>query len=148
MELAIGGRTAPMGRLRENGWRLTDALEVTTDPWTYQDYIQASMAEFGVAKEAYVVSRSGWFSERSAAYLAMGRPVIVQDTGFASWLESDAGVLRFSDFAQAASAVNDLVVRYEDHCDAARQIAAQYFSADRVLCELIERALHQAPCLP
>jgi len=143
MELAIGGRTAPRGRLRESGWHLADALGITKDPWTYQQYIQASMAEFSVAKQAYVVSDSGWFSERSAAYLATGRPVVVQDTGFASWLESEAGVLRFGDFAQASSALHDLVARYDLHCEAARQIAERYFSSDRVLGELVERALER-----
>jgi len=141
MELALGGKSAPRAPLQENGWHLEDALAVTKDPWRYQDYIRASMAEFSIAKEAYVVSGSGWFSERSAAYLAMGRPVVVQDTGFSTWLQCDAGVLRFSTPAEASSAIADLIARYESHCKQAREIAEQYFSADRVLRELVDRAL-------
>ena len=68
------------------GWRLRDSRSPTRDPWTYQRLMRGSKAEFGVAKHGYVVSRSGWFSERSAGYLASGRPVLAQDTGFSEWL--------------------------------------------------------------
>jgi hypothetical protein len=95
-ELAVGSATAPREMLRAKGWVMSDALEATRDPWTYQRYIQGSRAEFGVAKQGYVVSRSGWFSERSAAYLASGRPVVVQETGFSDWLRTDGGVVPFT----------------------------------------------------
>ena len=84
--LALGSATAPRERLRDHGWHLVDPLAVTRDPWTYQRYIEKSKAEFSVAKHGYVVSRCGWFSERSACYLAAGRPVVVQDTGFSDRL--------------------------------------------------------------
>nr|MBA3483714.1 hypothetical protein [Pirellulales bacterium] len=78
-ELALGSVTAPRERLRDHGWHLVDPLAVTRDPWTYQSYIENSKAEFSVAKQGYVASRCGWFSERSACYMAAGKPVVVQD---------------------------------------------------------------------
>jgi len=90
-ELAVGSPSAPRELLRDAGWILRDPLEVTRDPWTYQEYLRGSKAEFGVAKHGYVIGRTGWFSERSACYLATGRPVLVQDTGFTDWLRAAAG---------------------------------------------------------
>jgi hypothetical protein len=139
--VAIGGATAPRQELRRHRWHLRDALEVTRDPWTYQDYIRSSLAEFSIAKQAYVASNSGWFAERSASYLASGRPVVVEDTGFSTWLDTELGVLRFRDREQARQAIEDLVARYPQHCEEARQIAVDYFGSDRVLDDLLERAL-------
>jgi hypothetical protein len=141
-ELALGSRTAPRTLLRRNGWAVRDSRRPTRDPWTYQRYIQRSKAEFGVAKHGYVISRSGWFSERSAAYLASGRPVLVQETGFSEWLPAGLGVIPFGTPDEALAGVEELNGRYERHCRAARAIAAEYFDARTVLPSLLERALN------
>jgi hypothetical protein len=141
LELAIGSPTAPRALLESKGWMLRDPLQAAPDPWTYQRYIQDSKAEFAVAKHGYVVSRSGWFSERSAAYLASGRPVITQETGFSDWLEAGSGVIPFTTPDQAIAAIEDVNNKYEAHCRAARALAEAYFDSDRILNKLIEDAL-------
>jgi hypothetical protein len=98
------------------------------------------MAEFSLAKQGYWVSESGWFSERSAAYLASGRPVITQETGFSRWLPSGLGLLSFTSPDQAVSAIEDLKADYPRHCRAARAITEEYFDSRRILNELIERS--------
>jgi hypothetical protein len=139
-ELAVGSHTAPCELLRRHGWTVRNPLETSGDPWTHQEYIQESKAEFSVAKHGYVVTRSGWFSERSAGYLASGRPVIVQDTGFPRWLSTGAGVLSFSTPDEAVTAVEDVARRYDLHCAAAREMAAEYFDSGTVLTRLIENS--------
>src|SRR4029079_11584962 len=119
------------------GWKLRDALEQTRDLVTYQQYIQRSKAEFAVAKQGYVVSCSGWFSERSAAYLASGRPVVVQDTGFSSWLPSGAGVMAFETPQGALAGLESSDRRYAFHGRAARETAEEYFDARKVLSRLV-----------
>jgi hypothetical protein len=144
LELAVGGPSAPRERLVDHGWRVRNPLEPTRDPWTYQQYIQQSKAEFSVAKHGYVATNSGWFSDRSAAYLASGRPVVVQDTGFPRWMETGAGVLTFGGLDEACAAIEDVNRRYDAHCRAAREVAEAYFDAGRVLPDLIERAIQPA----
>ena len=107
-EIALGSENAPRERLRAKGWRLLDPLEVTRDPWTFQEFIRASKAEWSVAKHGYVASRSGWFSERSAAYLASGRPVLTQATGFSDWLETGAGLLAFDTLEDALAGMAEI----------------------------------------
>jgi hypothetical protein len=143
-ELALGTANAPRDRLSAHGWRLRDPLALAPDGPAYQRYLRASKAEFGVAKSGYVTSRSGWFSERSVAYLASGRPVAVQDTGFSDWLEASLGVVAFSNLAEAAEAVARISGDYARHCRAAREIAAETFDAAKVLPDLLERALSPA----
>jgi hypothetical protein len=140
LELAIGSPTAPRPLLEGKGWILRDPIEAAPDPWTYQGYIQQSKGEFTVAKHGYVVSRSGWFSERSAAYLASGRPVVTQETGFSEWLEAGLGVVPFTTAEEAITAIEDVNSRYEMHCRAARATAEAYFDSDRVLEKLLEEA--------
>ncbi len=140
-ELAVGSSTAPRDQLCRKGWLLRDPLEPTRDPWTYQRYIQESKAEFSVAKHGYVISRSGWFSERSAVYLASGRPVLIQETGFSKWLETGSGVVSFNTPEEALAGIEEINNRYDFHCRAARAIAEEYFDADKVLRRLIEEAM-------
>jgi hypothetical protein len=143
-ELALGSRTAPRDKLRELGWELLDPREPTLDPWSYQEYIRGSKAEFTVAKHGYVASWSGWFSERTAAYLASGRPVIVEDSGFTRWLERDAGVLPFTTPEGAIERIEALDRDYEYHCREARRVAEDYFDAAKVLPPMIEAAMKTA----
>jgi hypothetical protein len=137
-ELAIGSPSAPRDLLRRKGWKICDPLEVTRTSTTYQHYIQQSKAEFSVAKQGYAISNSGWFSERSACYLASGRPVVVQDTGFSEWLEAGAGILPFKTIEEAVSGIAEIDSRYEFHCRAARTIAQQYFDSRKVLSRLLD----------
>lgn len=137
-EIALGSESAPRDRLRGHGWVLRDPLAVTRDPWTYQRYLRGSKAEFSVAKHGYVAARSGWFSERTAAYLASGRPALVQDTGFSAWLETGAGLLAFSSPDEAAAGVEEVDRRYGFHCRAAREAAERCFDSGAVLGELLE----------
>jgi hypothetical protein len=144
-ELAIGSEAEPREKLRDKGWALRNPLEVTRDPWTYQDYLQQSRAEFGVAKHGYVATWSGWFSERSAAYLASGRPAVIQDTGFSAWLPAGRGVLAFRTPEEALAAIDSVNGDYEAHCRDARGLAEEYFDARKVLPRLLEQALERAP---
>lgn len=143
LELALGGSTAPRDLLAAHGWVLRNPLEVAIDPWEYQAYIRRSKGEFTVAKHGYVVSRSGWFSERSAAYLASGRPVITEDTGFSDWLPSGTGVIAFSSLEEAVDGISEVCARYDMHCTAAREIAVEYFDSDRVLSLLLQQAFDE-----
>jgi hypothetical protein len=131
--------------LRSFGWRLFDPITVTRDPWTYQRFIQRSMCEFAVAKHGYVVSYSGWFSERSACYLASARPVVVEDTGFSNWLPVGEGVIGFSTADEALASIASIDARYRAHCRAAREIAEAFFDGRQVMAALIETACNQAP---
>jgi hypothetical protein len=140
-ELALGSRTAPKDLLRSKGWGVIDPREPSKSPWTYQRYIRHSKAEFTVAKHGYAVSRSGWFSERSAAYLASGRPVITQDTGFTDWLKASGGVLPFTSAEVAVEKIRDVLGNYEQHCRSAREVAEEYFDSRKVLRSLVDRAL-------
>ena len=140
-ELALGSSSGPRERLARHGWTILDPREPTRDPWTYQDYITRSKAEFSVAKHGYVVSHSGWFSERSAAYLASGRPVVVQDTGFSRWLRSPGGVLPFTDASGALAQIEALNASYERQCRQARTVAEEYFESGAVLTSLLDLAL-------
>lgn len=143
LELCLGSQTAPRDLLLDKGWRLSNPLEITRTPWTYQQYIQASKAEFSIAKQGYVASRCGWFSERSAAYLASGRPVAMQETGFSEWLDSGSGLLAFNDAETAADCLDDISSHYRQHCIAARQLAEDYFDSRKVLQKLLDDIFSQ-----
>ncbi len=130
----------PANELKQAGWTISNPLKITKDLWTYQRYLQDSKAEFSIAKHGYVVSQSGWLSDRSGAYLASGRPVLVQDTGFTDWLEADAGLIVFSTPDEAVAGIEEINSRYEFHCEAAREIAKEYFDASKILADLLERS--------
>jgi hypothetical protein len=144
LELAINeGKTrrTPRALLAHKGWRLVDPEVVCPDLDSYRQYIEASKAEWSVAKNGYVVGQAGWFSCRSACYLAAGRPVIVQDTGFGAVLPVGEGILTFTTVAEAVAAIRDVEANYERHAQAARAIAETYFDSDKVLTRLVEEAL-------
>lgn len=143
-ELTLGGLTSPTQRLLDAGWLLRDPIATTCDPWVYQQYMHASKAEFSVAKHGYVVSGSGWFSERSCGYLASGRPVVTQDTGFSAVLPVGDGLLAWRTPEDAAVAIAEVDARYEHHCRAARQVVEAHFDARLVLAGLLD-AVSGAP---
>jgi hypothetical protein len=140
MEIAVSAPTTVRGRLAAGGWRLADPLRVSRDPWTYQRYLRTSRAEFGVAKHGYASTRCGWFSDRSSAYLAMGRPVIVQDTGFSDFLPCGEGLLAYRTPDEAVAAIRRLREDYHAQCRAARVVVEEYFDARRLLTSLLERS--------
>jgi hypothetical protein len=139
-EIAMSG-PAPRERLEATGWSLIEGYRVSYDPWIYRDYLANSFGEWSVAKDAYVRSRSGWFSCRSACYLALGVPVVVQDTGFGCALPKGEGILSFSTTDEAQAAVESIVAAPHRHAQAAREIAREYFDAKKVLSRLIELAM-------
>ena len=125
-------------RLERSGWLLVDAAEVSKDIETYRNYITESRGEFSVAKNAYVRTNSGWFSDRSVCYLAAGRPVIMQDTGFSDWLPTGEGVLAFSTVDEALACIERVNSRYSVNCRTARELAEEVFSYKVVLPAMLE----------
>jgi hypothetical protein len=142
LELALSGASREVeDRLREAGWRIRPADTVSNRVETYRAYLAASRGEFSVAKNAYVKTRSGWFSDRTVTYLASGRPAVVQDDGIGEWLPVGHGLLLFSTTDEAARALAAVDNEYETHRQAARQLATTYFAHDVVLPRLLEQAL-------
>ena len=131
-------QTEPL--LREHGWRVVPAADVSRDVMVYRDYVRASRGEFTVAKDQNIRLRSGWFSDRSACYLAAGRPVVTQETGFSSILPTGRGLFGWLDEGEIVAAVDAIERDYAGNCRAAREIAAEYFAAETVLGSLMERA--------
>jgi hypothetical protein len=140
LELTMSGMKEDAQRFASHGWTVRDALVVSRDILKYRDYIVESMAEFTMAKEQNVRLKSGWFSDRSACYLAAGRPVIVEDTGFGTYLPIGEGLLTFGNLDQAKSAMEDVIKEYPQHRRAARRIAEEFFNARIVLTTLLREA--------
>lgn len=141
LELAIDidpADSADATLLREGGWRLVDPAEVAGTVTSYRDYVRGSRGEIGVAKDMYVRSRGGWLSDRSLCYLASGKPVLAQATGFEREVETGDGLLAFETPEQAAAGLEQVEGRYEHHCRAARELAEERFDSDRVLSRLAE----------
>ena len=136
-ELAVNG---PESLLCAHGWNPVAAMSVSRTPWQYRDFIQRSRAEFGVAKRAYVATRSGWFSDRTECYLAAGRPALVQDTGWTAHLPHGEGLLAFSDLDQAVTGIDRINADYDRHARRAQEIAHEHFDARRVLTRLVDEA--------
>lgn len=135
--LAVGMTMEERQQLFDNGWQIANAHELTLEPEPYHDYICQSRGEFTVAKDQNVRLNTGWFSERSACYLAAGRPVITQDTGFGRVLPTGEGLFAFKTTDEAQAAVEAVNGDYERHSRAARAIAAEYFAAEKVLPALL-----------
>lgn len=149
-ELALSGSSfEPEDRLllEEWGWRVRDALEFSSDPDRYRAYITASYGEFTVAKDQNVRLRTGWFSDRSATYLAAGRPVITQGTGFSRTIPTGEGLLDFSNLEEAVAAVDRVRSDYTRHRQAARELAEEYFSHEVVLGSLLRELGLSGPTL-
>src|SRR5207244_8652939 len=108
--------------LRENRWSLVKPREVASSPQHYRQYIQQSKAEFMVAKNMYVETRGGWFSDRSICYLASGRPVLAQETGFTQNYPTGKGLIAFSSLDEAKAGVDEICGNYVQHSKAAREI--------------------------
>jgi len=138
LDLTMGGLREDAKRFAEHGWNTRDALEISSDIWRYHDYIANSLGEFTVAKEQNIQLKSGWFSDRSATYLASGRPVIVEDTGFGTHLPVGEGLVTFEGVDHAKEAIELVMADYEKHRRAARRIAEEHFDASKVLFDLLK----------
>lgn len=125
--------TDDLRALAANGWRLLSAGQLAGTPARYRDFVQSSTAELGIAKEGYVVSRCGWFSDRSACYLASGRPVLLQDTGFGVHLPTGAGLLSYTGVDDAAAGIEAIRGEYKRHRRIARELAVDLLDSDKVL---------------
>jgi hypothetical protein len=134
IELALATDDEPgMATLRAAGFRVRPAGPLSKDIDAYRQYIRASAGEFSVAKEQYALLRSGWFSDRTASYLAAGRPAIVHDTGFGCALPTGAGLFAFSTVDEAAEAFAAVRADYPRHARAARELADEFLRAETVL---------------
>jgi hypothetical protein len=127
-------------RFERNGWRLTSPLQMSVDYWLYRAYVQRSKGEFTVAKDQYVRLNTGWFSDRSASYLAAGRPVVTQETGFTTFYGGKVGLLSFETLDEIADAVKRVNADYAKHSRAAYAIAREFFEAEKVLKAVLDRA--------
>ena len=139
-EVAAGVPAEDRIMLESQGWRMIDSLTVSTVAETYRDYICGSRAEFTVAKDQNIRLRSGWFSDRSCCYLAAGKPVINQDTAFGNILPTGLGLYSFRTLDDVLAAIDAIESDYAGNCRAAREIAEEYFAADKVMASLCERA--------
>ena len=132
--------TKTRARFERNGWCLRCPLQLSVDYWFYRDYIQRSKGEFTVAKDQYVRLNTGWFSDRSACYLAAGRPVIIQETGFTKTYGGKAGLLSFRSLGEIVDGVKAINADYAKHSRAARTVAREFFEAEKVLRSILDRA--------
>lgn len=127
-------------KFQANHWVFTDPNPISIDLYQYRAYLQGSKGEFTVAKDQYVRLNTGWFSDRTACYLACGRPAITQETRFTDLYGGKKGLLAFTSLDDIAEAVKSINADYKAHCDAAFEIAAEVFEATKVLKSLLERA--------
>jgi hypothetical protein len=132
------GEERDLQLLAENRWQRLDPFEVAGTPAQYQRFVQGSKAELGIAKSGYVKSKCGWFSDRSVCYLASGRPVIAQDTGFGRYLPTGEGLFAFETGDEVVNTIDAMNRDYSRHAAAARHIAETYFCSDRVLSRLLQ----------
>jgi hypothetical protein len=143
LEMAMGqgvGSKRPTEELRALGWTILEAGDVLPDHRSYHEFLRTSKAEWSVAKHGYVTARTGWFSCRTACYLALGRPAVVQETGWSDYIPAGDGLLAFSTLEEAAAAIADINDHYAEHQAAARALAEQFFDAKKVCADLLTQA--------
>jgi len=138
IELAVSGDKYDPEKIRADGWTFVPAKSVSLTPENYQDYIARSAGEWSIAKNVYVATRSGWFSCRTACYLAAGRPAVVQDTGWSRYLPSGAGVWAFDSMSNCVDALEQLARNPAKAQASAYDIAREYLAPDRVLVPMLD----------
>jgi hypothetical protein len=142
MELAMQAMPPETaGQFREHGWALSDPEPASLTPQSFQQFIQNSAGEFTVAKEIYARLPSGWFSDRAAGYLASGRPVVTQSSGFEGWLPTGEGLFAYASVPEAEAALQAIAADYPRHAAAARHLAQEHFAARGVLKKLLQAVL-------
>lgn len=143
LELALGAGSDTVELLKNHGWNIISSLIPTKTTCAYQKYVHSSKGEWSVAKHGYVISNSGWFSERSLGYLASGKPVIVQETGFSEIMKTGVGIKTFNTLEESIEAINEVTGNYQYHCEHARKFAVNNFNSKNVLSELIDSIMHK-----
>lgn len=136
-ELALGSESAPKSKMQNLGWCISDPIQITKTPQSYRDFISSSKGEWSIAKHGYVISNSGWFSERSAAYLASSRPVVVQETGFSEIFNTGHGLFGFKKMEDLPDIFSEVNNNYTKHCSWAKEICNEYFNYKIVLENLL-----------
>jgi len=136
LEVALAGE-APRDRLRAHGWHVVGAPERSATMESYRSYLRRARGEWSVAKNVYVALDTGWFSCRSAVFLALGKPVVVQDTGWSRYYPTGEGLFAFRTAEQAVAALEAVEADYRRHCEAARAVAEDSFAAEKVLTRLL-----------
>ena len=143
LEIAVSGRDVPRERLARAGWRVRDASQVSTSFESYAEYVRRSRGEFTVCKNCFVETNSGWFGDRAAVYLASGRPVVMQDTGWSAHMPCGEGLFAVRTLEEAAAALDEVDRHYADHARRAREIAETHLAAEPVLASfLAELGIH------
>jgi hypothetical protein len=143
LTMAMGkgvGNKRPTEELRARGWEIVEAGEATPDHKTYHEFLRTSKGEWSVAKHAYVAGKTGWFSCRTACYLALGRPAVVQETGWSRYIPSGEGLFAFTTMEEAVAAIDAINSNYAKHQKAARALAEEYFDAKKVCADLLKQA--------
>jgi hypothetical protein len=138
LELAITGYKCPTDEVQRDGWQMAEAFARSRTPATYLDYIGTSAGEWSIAKNVYVDTRSGWFSCRTACYLAAGRPAVVQDTAWSRYLPSGAGLFAFTTMDEAVAALHRVTADAANQRKLAYGIARDYLAPDKVLPPMID----------
>jgi len=139
LTLAIEPEDPDRELLLDHGWRLEEPSLVSS-PERFRAYVAGSLAEFSCAKGGYVGTRSGWFSDRSACYLAAGRPVVLQSTGFEDVLPVGEGAFAVHDIEEAAAAMAEIRGNYRRHASAARELAREFFDAERLMARMLQQS--------
>jgi hypothetical protein len=142
--LAVGGDKVPLDPIRADGWNLIDAQKATLTTEGYMQFLAESAGEWSIAKNVYVDTNSGWFSCRTACYLAAGRPAVVQETGWSRFIPSGCGVVAFRTIEESVAALKAMWADPLPHRAAAYDIAREYLAPDKVLPPMLE-AIFSAP---
>jgi hypothetical protein len=145
MVVALNGLKAPLKKVEGFGWKVMDAHAVTLTPGDYQRFIAESAAEWSVAKNVYVAMRTGWFSCRTACYLAGGRPAVVEDTGWTKFIPAGRGIVAFNTMEEAIAGIDAVAGDPAGHRAAAYEIAREYLAPDRVLPKMIDSIYSAKP---
>lgn len=133
LEIAVAGKDLPERKLKHFGWSLRNSIAVTISFDSWCNYILASRGEFSVCKNVFVAKNTGWFSDRSAVYLACGRPVVMQETGFSAHLPTGEGLFAVNNVDEAAAALDTIQRNYKQHSTLAREVAWEYLDGSKVL---------------
>jgi len=133
MEIAVSGKDVPVDELTKNHWRIKEGKKVTISFDSFRDYVRLSRGEFSVCKNVFVATQTGWFSDKSAAYLASGKPVVLQDTGFSKHIPCGLGVFAVNTQEEAVQAISSIESNYEKHSRAAKEIASECFEGAGVM---------------
>jgi hypothetical protein len=147
LEAAVAGHRIPFALLKEKGWRVRSGHEVTRTADAFVEYMQSSRGEFTVCKNGFVALRTGWFSDRSSAYLASGRPVVAQDTGFGDNLPCGDGLFAVRDIDEAIEAFRTIESDYSHHSKSARELAEEFLDAPKVMQGMLDTVFARSDSL-